>query len=371
MMLTRRSFAHLMGIAPLNITCLAQAEALSEDFKLKQILEPIRAKYALPALAGGIVTTSGLERVAATGVRKAGGTTQATIGDLWHLGSDTKAMTASLVAMLVEDHKLGWEDNLAALFPNLSSLHSSELGKVSVTQLLHHTAGLPANLPWSTFQAKGGSLMEQRQAVLEEALRIPLITTPGTSYLYSNIGYVLAGLIIENRTGKAWEEVMKERLFIPLGMTSSGFGGIGTLGTEDQPWPHKEEGTPLPRNGPAVDNPPVMGPAGTVHATMADWAKFIADHLRGSRGQKALLEPASYDRLHQPSLNDYGMGWIVVNRSWAGGLALTHAGTNTMNYCVTWLAPKKNFAVLVCTNRGGQSKAADEAISALIQQWQS
>lgn len=62
------------------------------------------------------------------------------------------------------------------------------------------------------------------------------------------------------------------------------------------------------------------------------------------------------------------MGWIAVNRPWAGGMALTHAGSNTMNYCVTWLAPKKGFAVLVCTNRGGQQAAADEAIGALLKQ---
>lgn len=369
-MLSRRAFTRLIACAPLGMSPSSPAATLTDDPKIKQLLEPICTAHGLPALAGGIVTDAGLEKAAVTGVRKAGGKTQATLADLWHLGSDTKAMTASLVAMLVEENKLKWEDTLAAIFPKISALRKADLGKVTVSQLLHHTAGLAANLNWSAVQAKSRNVMAQREAALEEAIQTPLTNAPGTSYLYSNTGYVLAGLVIEKITGKAWEEVIKKRLFIPLGMTSAGFGGTGTPGKEDQPWPHLENGTPLPTNGPAVDNLPVMGPAGTVHATLEDWGKFIADHLRGARGQKALLKPASYDVLDKPGLSDYAMGWLAVNRPWAGGMALTHAGSNTMNYCVTWLAPKKGFAAVVCINRGGQSKAADEAIGALIKQQQ-
>lgn len=368
MTFSRRSFSRLAGCAPLGFACASPAAAPDNDPALKDLLETIRVKHGLPALAAGIVTTAGLERAAVTGMRKIGDQTPATVDDLWHLGSDTKAMTASLVAMLVEEGKLRWDDPLSSFFPKLKSRTGSDLGKATITQLLHHTSGLPANLAWSTIQAKGGSLMQQRQAVLEEALKKPLATAPGANYLYSNTGYVLAGLVIEKLTGKAWEEVMQDRLFTPLGMTSPGFGGTGTPGKVDQPWPHTDDGAPVSANGPAVDNPLVIGPAGTVHATMADWARFIADHLKGAVGQKALLKPESYQRLHQPGLKDYAMGWIAVNRPWAGGMALTHAGSNTMNYCVTWLAPNKGFAVLVCINRGGQQAAADEAIGALIQQ---
>ncbi len=364
----RRTFTRMISCAPLGLAGSSFAAPLSDDQKLKRILDPIRFKNNLPALAGGMVTTAGLERSAVTGVRKAGGSTEATTGDLWHLGSDTKAMTATLLALLVEDRKLRWDDHLASLFPDLPALRKADLGKVTIIQLLQHTSGLPANLPWAALHAKGGHLMKQRLASLEEALQTPLATAPGSSYLYSNSGYVLAGLVIEKVTGKTWEEVMQERLFVPLGMTSAGFGGTGTPGREDQPWPHTKDGVPLSSNGPAADNPPVMGPAGTVHATMEDWARFIADQLKGARGEKALLKPASYEMLHKPNLENYAMGWIVVNRPWAGGPALTHSGDNTLNYCITWLAPKKGFAVLVCTNQGGQGQAADAAASALIQQ---
>jgi CubicO group peptidase (beta-lactamase class C family) len=112
-----------------------------------------------------------------------------------------------------------------------------------------------------------------------------------------------------------------------------------------------------------------MGPAGTVHCTMTDWSKFLIDQLRGGSGMKALLPNEIYQAMQTPApKSDYGYGWGIVDRPWAGGKALTHAGSNTMNFCVCWLAPAKKFGVLVCTNQGGTNsqKAADDAASALI-----
>ena len=366
MTLSRRAFARTVASLPLAIGSSSQAATLTDDPQLKEMLEPIRAKHNLPALIGGIVTTEGLSRAAVTGTRVAGGKTKATLNDLWHLGSDTKAMTASVMGTLVEEGKLGWDDTLTKLLPKVAALKTSDLGKVTIHQLLHHTSGLVANLKWAAIAAKGGSMTSQRLAALHEAIKTPLLTAPGTTYLYSNAGYMVAGMVMEQLTGKPWEILMKERLFTPLGMKSVGFGGTGTPGKDDQPWPHQENGTPMPTNGPKVDNPPVMGPAGIVHASLAEWAKFIADHLKGGHGDQALLKPATYAVLHKPDLQDYAMGWMSVQREWAGGAALTHSGSNTMNYCVAWLAPAKGFAVIACTNRGLQAAPVDEAVGAMI-----
>ncbi len=83
-----------------------------------------------------------------------------------------------------------------------------------------------------------------------------------------------------------------------------------------------------------------------------------------------MLQPATFDKLHTPSANEprYALGWRVVERRWGGGDVLTHTGGNTMWFAVTWLAPKRGFAVLVACNQGGDEaeKACDEAASALI-----
>ena len=82
----------------------------------------------------------------------------------------------------------------------------------------------------------------------------------------------------------------------------------------------------------------------------------MADHLRGEAGGKALLNAGLYKDLHTPPKDaDYAMGWQVMEREWAGGTVLTHNGSNTMNYSVVWMAPKKGFAVVAACNQGGES----------------
>jgi CubicO group peptidase (beta-lactamase class C family) len=162
---------------------------------------------------------------------------------------------------------------------------------------------------------------------------------------------------------------MSSEIFEPLQMKSAGFGGTGTPGRIDQPWPHTANGQPTAENGPDMDNLPVMGPAGRVHCSIQDWAKFVQDQLRGARGEQALLKPDSYQKLHTPPFGgDYALGWLAVKRSWGGGTVLNHAGDNTMNFATVWIAPKRDFAILVCVNQSGDAgfKATDEAVVALM-----
>ena len=333
------------------------------------ILEPIRQKHGLPALGAAVVTGQGLQGIGVAGVRKAGTDVPATADDLWHLGSDTKAMTAFLIAALVEQGTIKWETTVGETFPELAAAAASpEFGKITLRRLLTHRSGLPANILWGVIP-RSRPIGEQRLAAVKAASLAKLDPAPGTKYVYSNLGYVVAGAMAERAAGASWEDLMKETVFGPLGMKSAGFGGVGTPGQADQPWGHGADGRPVKANGPDADNPPVMGPAGTVHCTLADWAKFVADILRGARGEEALLKPATYATLLTPPPGgDYAFGWMVADRDWGGGRVLTHSGSNTMNLAVAWLAPLRNFAVLVVTNQGPPAsvKACDEAASALI-----
>lgn len=337
--------------------------------KVSLLLEATRQKYQLPAMAGAIVTGQGLQKSGVTGVRKAGSKTLATLEDQWHLGSDTKAMTSTLIGVFVDQGKLSWELTLKEVFPKEMDTFPEYWHRVQMLHLLSHHAGVPANLYWGSF-SRNKTIQEQRLEVLQRIATLPTHTAPGTKYEYSNLGYVLAGAMLEQKINKSWEELIAEYLFQPLEMKHFGFGGMGTPGQEDQPWGHTENGKPTTTNGPDVDNPPVIGPAGRVHCTLDDWAKFIADQIRGARGEKALLRPSTYQKLQTPLFgSEYALGWIVTERSWGGGTVLTHSGSNTLHYAVVWIAPKRNFAVLVCTNQGGNkaAKACDEAVWALIQ----
>ena len=113
-----------------------------------------------------------------------------------------------------------------------------------------------------------------------------------------------------------------------------------------------------------------MNPAGRVHCTISDWAKFVSLYVQPEEQKKRILSPKMIEELITPSDgHEYAGGWIITKRPWAGGPALTHAGSNTMWYCVAWVAPKKHFAVLVATNVAGDDpeKACDEAAAAVIQ----
>jgi CubicO group peptidase (beta-lactamase class C family) len=349
------------------IPCLCSQQAVGEK-GLGGLLGPIREKHNIPALGGAIVTSKGLEAIGVVGMRKAGTEIAATADDKWHLGSDTKAMTAVLIAGLVEQGRLKWETTIEEVFPELAPSVSPAFKKINLLELLSHRAGLPANLFWGLV-SRTQTIREQRLASLNAASTAKLASEPGTKYLYSNLGYVIAGTMAERTADASWEDLINKFLFQPLGMESAGFGGVGTPGQIDQPWGHTADGKPVKDNGPESDNPPVLGPAGRVHCTLSDWAKFIADWLRGARGEKALLKPDTYQILQTPPFGgDYALGWVVAEREWGGGKVLTHAGSNTMNLAVAWLAPLRDFAVLVVTNQGGPAafKACDEAASALI-----
>lgn len=345
-------------------------------------LEPVRATHSLPAL-GGLRFAGDQVSQQVVGVRKHGDATEATADDQWHLGSCTKAMTATVVATFVEEGLLSWTSTLAELFPHLDAMHES-LKSVTLTQLLGQRAGLG-----SIRDIAGGALWESlwderldpvvgRRRVADAMLTTAPAKTPGTEFFYSNANYVIAGAALERLTGKSWEILIRERLFAPLGMDGCGFGAPGTPGAArpDQPWGHQtsdgEDGVLTPvEPGFFADNPPTLGPAGTVHCAMADWAKFLRLHVKGFRGEKTpVLQPRSFVRLHTPlGGQDYTPGgWIRTERDWAGGPVLTHAGSNTLNLAVTWLAPRKDLGVLAVTNRadGKADEGTDAAIGVLL-----
>jgi CubicO group peptidase (beta-lactamase class C family) len=335
-------------------------------------LEPIRERGGLPALAAAVIQGDRVVGLGAVGVRRRGSPEPVTIEDRFHLGSDTKAMTATMLAMLVEQGRLRWETTLAEAFPDLRETMHPDYRAVTLEQLLQHRGGMPENLfrdgLWARLWQRQGTPREQRELLAQTVLSWPPAVTPGTKFLYSNAGYAIAGVMAERATGQAWEDLMRRMLFEPLGMASAGFGAPGTPGVLDQPrghavlWP-----TPM-EPGPQADNPPAIGPAGTVHCSLPDWAKFIRLHLRGERGDTRLLKAETLVRLHTPPAGgNYALGWGVT-KSAEGGRLLLHAGSNTMWFAQACVALDEGYAVLVATNAGGAAaeQATGEALVDLM-----
>jgi len=380
-MTPRRIKIPLLLIAVLLASAAHAQSPRSRSRGLARLLEPIREKYDLPALAAAVIIDGKTVAWGATGFRRYSTDVKVASDDKFHIGSCTKAMTATLVAMLVDRGKLSWDTTLPRALPELAEDMHPDYRAVTLRHLLAHRAGLP---PASRSWPKGksfmdmhnlpGSATEQRLAYAKMILAQKPEAKPGENYVYSNAGYSILGLIAERKMNKPWEDLIKEMLFEPLRMTSAGFGAMGAPGKIQQPWQHIAEDGKLRQiePGPLSDNPPVLGPGGTVHCSMRHWAAFVAAHLSGPKGEGGLLEPDTFKVLHNPDFGgNYAGGWRITHRQWADGKVLTHTGTNNMNFAVVWMAPKRNFAVLVASNqgKGNVAKACDQAAWALIKKF--
>ena len=350
---------YVLLVALLASTARADEPALPIDAKrLRTELEAVHKKHDLPAMGVAIVRSSGVVLVDVVGVRKRGGDAEATVADRFHIGSDTKTMTALLVALLVQDEKLAYDTTLEKALPDLAKKMHEDFRPVTLGQLLTHRAGLAANPPGGWLFPQNVPVQSVRTSAAKLALEAEPEIAPGVKYAYSNLGYVVAGAIAE-RAGKGdWESLMKKRIFAPLDMKTAGFGPMGTRGKVDQPLQHGEDGKPV-EPGPKADNPPVMGPAGRVHCSLGDWGKFMADQLKGAQGKEALLPAEAYKKLHEPLAKglDYTPGgWLYYKTS--AGVFLSHDGSNTLNYACAVLVPSKDIAILVVTNQGGKKAGA-------------
>jgi CubicO group peptidase (beta-lactamase class C family) len=192
--------------------------------------------------------------------------------------------------------------------------------------------------------------------------------------------------VLEQLTGRAWDELMRERLFQPLGISTGGFGSPGK---------------PLDPRNPAAELPLFYGPAGLAHMTVTDWAKFVALHLRGDPAnphcQPALLKLDTFAELHaaapttpysrgwvmrglnflatgdQAPAVTYCAGWLISTASWARGTRpgetgrrLWHAGRTGSWGSGVVVAPEIDFAVLVACNRAFAARKIRQTVRAMI-----
>ena len=332
---------------------------------LDSLLDPLLQHHELPSLAAAEVSSDGLLALGAVGHRRRGSPEAVTHDDRYHLGSCTKAMTATLAAILVEEGVIGWDTPMAEVFDE-TVLHP-DYQPVTLRMLLNHRGGTWRRLPahaavWRALWMKG-DVVRRRRWLAHRVLSVAPESEPGERFRYSNTGYIIAGAVLEQASGESWEELMIDRLFVPLEMDSCGFGAPDN-GSLTQPWGHYTFGTAVNGQRRFADNPPAFGPAGTVHCTLPDWGRFISAHLAGARGESDWLQPESFAMLHEP-VGNYAMGWGVSLTRNDTVWALQHTGTNTMFPARVRVMPTKDRAWLVVTNQGGALKRTRSVVEAM------
>jgi CubicO group peptidase (beta-lactamase class C family) len=368
-----RAFAPLMLV--LSLGCAgriavpaANPQPAGNDPSLQALVETIRTETQVPGIAVAVVAREGVIATAAAGVRRTDEASPLQSSDTFHLGSDTKAMTAFLVARLVERGALSWEMTLGEAFPQWSSSMNEAYRQVRLMDLLRHRAGMPAFTSAADLGLLDGidfdaPVVEQRLAFASNVLHRAPVAAPGEKFLYSNAGYMVVGSILEKRLGKPWEALMQEELFAPLEMASCGFGPPATGSARGQPFGHRAKDAASSYVPTDSDNPPLVGPAGTVHCSLADWASFVRANMDAP--PQPLLERETVALLHDglPIGKEdiaYAMGWGSAERPWAAGKVLSHDGSNGSNLAAVRLAPRRGLAFLIAVNAGDER--ADQAV---------
>ena len=347
------------------------------DGRMTELIEKVRDRHDLPALAAIIVAQGQIADQGASGVRSITSSAAVTTADRWHIGSVTKAMTATLAAILVEQSVISWDTTPLDIWPEFSTSMHPQYQSVTVVDLLSHQAGL--RLEIDTVPSIGdivnrsrGTVTSKRRLWAKELLELTPVNATG-SFLYTNAGYIIVGSMLESVTGSEWETLMTDLLLGPLGMTNTGFGAPGTAGQFDQPYGHREENGMLVTvpPGPEADNPRALGPAGTVHTTLSDYAQYMFAHLEGERGIPGLVTAETFQFLHTPVRNaSYALGWEVDDGvTGTEGPVFSHAGSNARWWANAGLVPGLNVGVFMVTNAASDAAqdGSDELGQLLVQ----
>ena len=358
------------GSGAAGVLVQGAADDLQEDLETR--VTRLRDDTGFTAVAAAVMIDGRLAGAAVSGERRRDSGVSVTVDDRWHLGSITKSMTATLLAVLEDDGRLTLDETLPDLLPDIEM--AGGWGDCTLHHLLTHTAGAPANFG-SHFQDVWPDTLEElvaeRRRFVAGALSAEPLSLCGERFAYSNVGYTIAGHIAETVAREPYETLIQNRVFAPLALMSPGFGAPMGEHPDDEPVGHlvlSGRRIPMDPFEGRADNSPLIAPAGTVHMTIGDLARYGAAHLEGEYGTEPVLLPrASWERLHTPYLEDYASGWVRRQADWAGGPVIWHNGSNTYWYALLMLLPAGN-TVLAFTTNDGAAPEAQTAFFELAQQ---
>lgn len=317
------------------------------------LVSDARTQSGAPAIAAAVITSDHIE-VFADGVRRVDAPAAVTTADAFHIGSDVKAMVATLVAREVEAGRLRWDTRIGDVLPDVAIFSRHEYRNVTITQLLQHRAGVVPLLALEDLTAVPrfrGPVTRQRLQFARWALRQKPTSRPGTETAYSNGGYLVAAAMLERVTGKSTETLLARHVFAPLGITTARFDWPAAGRPTTQPWGHlaTESGfEPVSPTDPETRFPAWANPAGNLSLSTADFARFVQLHLRGLRGVSNYLAPQTFQTLHTP-VDGYAMGWAI--QAIEGQPTISHhAGGTDLFYAVMVVVPELDRAAVVVVN---------------------
>lgn len=319
-----------------------------------QFADSIRKACKIPELSYAVVSDDSIMEIQALGLHSVALNDSATLNDRFHIGSNTKAMTAFIIAKYVEKGKLKWTTKFFDLFPEWKEKSKPEYANISLQDLLSHKAGI-----WP-FQGEGdpeipdfkGTNPEKREQFGRFVLTLePVFPDEQNPFIYSNAGYTLATLMVEKATGKSWEQLV-EKVFNKDLQLNVKLSWPENQKTKDT-WGHNSE------NGKLIPVPSTVDyhldftePAGDLNIKLQDYIKFIQLNLQGLNGENNYLKADTYKFIHK-GIENYSLGWFNIYEN--GQELSVHSGTGAFTYfTIVHIDRIKGKAYIIFTNSFNQ-----------------
>ena len=333
------------------------------EIDVSQFLDAAIAQGAAPGLIAAVLDQNGVRAIGASGVRRQGSPELVAVDDIVRIGSETKAMTSTMLATLVQDGTFanGWNTTIVDVFPELAGTIHQDYHAVTLSQLVRMKSGISRNPADRRAYSNNPDIVERRYNILRDNLSNPPAGPVG-DHLYSNLSYMVAGAMAEQLTGKSWETLIEERLFSPLGITSFGYGPPATPGDVDQPWGHRPDGSGGWIHDPGDDDASGAPAGSNLHMSIQDWAKFIS--LWFSDQDPAILNRTILNELSTPESGTYAAGWNVRLHHWGNGTVLSHTGTAGGWKVHLWIAPNRGVAFVAVAN--ASAVEVDRSLESII-----
>jgi CubicO group peptidase (beta-lactamase class C family) len=332
-----------------------------EQAAVDRLVAAAMKQWQLPGLAVAIVDHDRVVALKGYGVKTVGGNDLVSPDTRFQIGSTTKAFTTALMAMLVEEGKMRWDDPVRAHLEYFRLSDPCADSLVTLRDLVSHRTGLAEHdelwddSPWS------------REEVIRRVATLPLARPFRSRYGYNNILLMAAGDAAASAAKMPWEALVRERLLAPLGMTETGVREAEWLAAKDRAAGHKvaEDGRIVPQV--PIPNEP-LGPAGRIHSTARDLARWVrfqlgngtvdgkrlvaAEALEETKSPQMVMRLSESTRASNPETNlmTQGMGWIIQDHR--GELLVVRTGSLNGFRTRVDLLPKRSAGFVLLTNAG-------------------
>lgn len=315
------------------------------------------AEWKVPGMAIAIVRDKDVIYEKPFGVKTLGSKDPVTVDTVFQIGSTSKAFTAALVGMLVDEGKLGWDDPVVNHLDGFMMYDPWVTRQFTVTDLMAQRSGMSAHAGDTA-----ATLGFDRAHIIDTIRFVRPVTSFRSAYAYQNNLFLVAAELIRKKTGKNWEDNIRERILVPLGMKSSSTDAASFKDGRDAASLHHLIGdkiVTLPMDWKYMDWVYTYAPAGGINSNVKDVAKWVSLQMNGgSFGAKQLIKPDSIRYMQTPKTiipsgsgaprQYYCQGWVY--REYDPYPIIWHNGGTSGAKTMIAFVPEAKIGIVVLSN---------------------